>query len=221
MYYGDGTLVKGNENRMVYYTNNEELALQAQILGLLCEINVNVRHPYTSISNYTNEEITMYQVYFQFEKTEPKIIDFRKYNGKGVCKNRKDRKINVGLFPQHYEGNIVCFSVPNENLITQLDGKIAVQGNTKFAMHAVRLLTSVIEILKTHDYQTYRPDREWLLEIRNGKYTLEELFEIIDKLEAEVEELYVTSDLPEHCDYNKINDWLININRKALDYDFS
>lgn len=90
-----------------------------------------------------------------------------------------------------------------------------------FGMHAVRLLTSVIEILKTRDYQTYRPDREWLLEIRNGKYTLEELFEIIDKLEAEVEKLYITSDLPEHCDYNKINDWLININRKALDYDFS
>lgn len=87
-------------------------------------------------------------------------------------------------------------------------------------MHAVRLLTSVIEILETHDYQTYRPDREWLLEIRNGKYTLEEIFEILDELEARVEELYVTSDLPEHCDYNMINDWLVDINRKALDYDF-
>lgn len=87
-------------------------------------------------------------------------------------------------------------------------------------MHAVRLLTSVIEILETHNYYTYRPDREWLLEIRNGKYTLEELFEILDKLEARVEELYITSDLPEHCDYNKINEWLININRKALDYNW-
>lgn len=92
--------------------------------------------------------------------------------------------------------------------------------DTKFAMHAVRLLTSVIEILETHDYQTYRQNREWLLEIRNGKYTLEEIFEILDELEARVEELYVTSDLPEHCDYNKINDWLIDINRKALDYNF-
>lgn len=220
MYYGDGTLVKGNENRMVYYTNNEELALQVQILGLLCEVSVNVRHPYKSTSNYTGQEIIMYQIYFQLDKTSPKTIDFKKYNGKVSCKNRSDRKINVGLSPQHYKGNIVCFSVPNENLITQIDGKIAIQGNTKFAMHAVRLLTSVIEILETHDYQTYRQNREWLLEIRNGKYTLEEIFEILDELEARVEELYVTSDLPEHCDYNKINDWLIDINRKALDYNF-
>lgn len=220
MFYGDGTLIKGNENRMVYYTNNEKLALQAQILGLLCEISVNVRRPYTSISSFTNKELTMYQVYFQFEKKLPKVIDFKRYNGKISCKNRTDRKINIGLNPEHYDGHIVCFSVPNENLITQLDGKIAIQGNTKFAMHAVRLLTSVIEILKTHDYHTYRPDREWLLEIRNGKYSLEEIFEILDNLEAQVEELYKTSDLPEKCDYNKINEWLINLNRKALDYNW-
>lgn len=92
--------------------------------------------------------------------------------------------------------------------------------DSKFSMHAVRLLTSVIEILKTHDYHTYRPDREWLLEIRNGKYSLDEIFEILDDLEAQVEELYKTSDLPEKCDYNKINEWLISLNRKALDYDW-
>lgn len=92
--------------------------------------------------------------------------------------------------------------------------------DTKYASHAVRLLTSVVEILETHDYHTYRPERELLLDIRNGKYTMEQVFEMLDNLETKVEELYVTSDLPYSCDYNKINNWLININRKALDYDW-
>lgn len=92
--------------------------------------------------------------------------------------------------------------------------------DTKFGMHTVRLLTSVIEILETQNYCTYRPNREYLMDIRNGKYTLDELFEIIDDLEQKVESLYETSELQYSCDFNKINNWLIDFNRRALDYDW-
>ncbi len=220
LYYGDGSIIKKDGNKMVYHTNSETLAAQVQILGMLCGVNSNVRAPYTSISSFTKDKITMYQTYFNFEKTEPKLLEFRKYNGKGKCKNRTDRKINIGLKPEHYIGNIVCFSVPNENLITQIDGKIAIQGNTKFAMHAVRLLSSATEILETGDYHTYRPNRDLLMEIRSGKYSLEQVFEMIDDLDNQVEKLYETSKLPEYPDFDKINKWLIELNRKALDYDW-
>lgn len=93
--------------------------------------------------------------------------------------------------------------------------------DTKFAMHAVRLLTSAIEILETGDYCTYRPNREHLLNIRNGKYTLEQVLKEIDELDEELNMLYETSDLQYNCDFNKINNWLIDFNRRALDYNWN
>lgn len=92
--------------------------------------------------------------------------------------------------------------------------------DTKFAMHAVRLLTSAIEILDTGDYCTFRPNREHLLDIRNGKFTLDEVLAEIDKLDEQLENSFEKSSLPETCNFNKINNWLIDFNRRALDYDW-
>lgn len=89
-----------------------------------------------------------------------------------------------------------------------------------FGMHAVRLLTSAIEILETGDYCTYRPNKDFLLDIRAGKYTLDECLDIIDYYDNQLQEAFEKSKLPETCDFNKINEWLIQFNRKALDYDW-
>jgi len=56
----------------------------------------------------------------------------------------------------------------------------------KHAMHLVRLLRMGGEILETGAMQVYRPDREELLEIRNGSWTYERLVEWGD---AEVDRL--------------------------------
>lgn len=90
----------------------------------------------------------------------------------------------------------------------------------KFAYHTVRLILGATEILETHDYHSYRPEREWLVEIRKGKYTLEELFDIIEDLDAKLKSAYETSTLREKPDYHKINKWLIGLNERALNYDF-
>jgi len=89
--------------------------------------------------------------------------------------------------------------------------------DTKFAMHSVRLLTSGIQILKTGDFSTFRSNREELLDIRNGKFTLEQIIMIINDLDKEINELYDTSKIPDSPDYKKINKWLINLNRRALE----
>lgn len=89
-----------------------------------------------------------------------------------------------------------------------------------FGMHAVRLLQCAIEILETGDYHTYRPNHEELLEIRQGKLTLDELYAYLDELEIKLNGLYETSPLQYSCDFNKINNWLIDFNRRALNYNF-
>lgn len=89
--------------------------------------------------------------------------------------------------------------------------------DTKYFMHAVRLLTSAIEILETGDYTTYRPNREFLIECRNGSFTLEEAITIVEKLDERLEKLYeVSRKIPNKPDYNKINKLLIEINEQAL-----
>lgn len=88
--------------------------------------------------------------------------------------------------------------------------------DTKFFSHAVRLLTSAIEILETGDYVALRPNREFLKECRLGKYTLEETFKIVDDLRRKLNDAYLKSKLPEEPDYEAINNLLIEINERAL-----
>ncbi len=89
--------------------------------------------------------------------------------------------------------------------------------DTKFYSHAVRLLTSAIEILKTGDFSTYRTNKEELLACRNGRDTLEQAITYIQDLDKELNELYETSNvIPYKPDYNKINMWLIDLNKRAM-----
>lgn len=89
--------------------------------------------------------------------------------------------------------------------------------DTKFYMHSVRLLTSAIEILKTGNFSTYRTNREELLACRNGRDTLEQAVAYIQELDKELNELYKTSTaIPYKPDYDKINKWLIDLNKRAM-----
>lgn len=88
--------------------------------------------------------------------------------------------------------------------------------DTKFFMHSVRLLTSAIEILDTGDYSTYRTNRDFLLECRNGKYTLEEALWMIEDYDVRLNESFNRSELPEEPDFEAVNNLLIKINREGL-----
>lgn len=89
--------------------------------------------------------------------------------------------------------------------------------DTKFFMHIARLQTSAIEILKTGDYSTFRPNRDFLLNCRNGEYTFEQALKIVEDLDRELEEANETCTiLPDTPDFQKVNDMLIDLNERAL-----
>lgn len=88
--------------------------------------------------------------------------------------------------------------------------------DTKFFMHSIRLLTSAIEILETGDFSTYRPNRQLLLDCRNGKYTFKEALELVEMYDQQVKKTLEKSSLPKTPDYHKINQVLMEINRKGL-----
>lgn len=95
--------------------------------------------------------------------------------------------------------------------------------DTKFAMHSLRLIFGATEILRDHTYHAYRSEseRKFLLDIRSGKFSLDEIFEIFEFYDNALKDIYNKSTLKEKPDFNKINNWLIQINKRALNYDFT
>jgi predicted nucleotidyltransferase len=87
----------------------------------------------------------------------------------------------------------------------------------KHAMHLIRLFLMGIEILKGEGVHTYRgKDREFLLNIRNGKYTYDEIFKMVDEYEKEFKYAGNNTSLPSKPDYKKVEELVVEINREVI-----
>jgi len=87
----------------------------------------------------------------------------------------------------------------------------------KHAMHLIRLLVTGSEILQGKGIHTYRAtERDYLLEIRSGKITYEEIFAVVDKLEAEFRYSAKHTVLPDEPNHKAAEEVLITIYEKIL-----
>jgi predicted nucleotidyltransferase len=93
--------------------------------------------------------------------------------------------------------------------------------DSKDASHLVRLMRMGIEILRDGEVNVYRPDREVLLKVRNGEFTLDEIKEEYEWLNEQLNKAYNESKLPDQPDYNKINGWLIDTHRKSMEWNIN
>jgi uncharacterized protein len=48
----------------------------------------------------------------------------------------------------------------------------------------------------------------WIRELRTGKHTMTEALNMADECERRIEELLMTSPLPDHPDYEAADEWL-------------
>ena len=97
----------------------------------------------------------------------------------------------------------------------------------KHAMHLIRLLMTVIDILDKHVVITCRQnDLPLLMKIRNGEYMLEdgtmspEFYEILDFYERNFQEAASKSTLPDNPDMTKVGAFVEYINRHAVMEDY-
>ncbi len=86
--------------------------------------------------------------------------------------------------------------------------------DSKNMMHVFRLLEMAIEIGKEHKVNVRRPNREFLLDIKSGKYEYEELLEMADEKKAEMEMVFEHSSLPDVPDLAMINDLTFRLRDK-------
>ncbi|ATS93585.1 putative nucleotidyltransferase [Pectobacterium phage DU_PP_I] len=172
----------------IYHTSSRDLANMTQELALLSG--------YCSKLWDYEEKHGMFQVYISKDETPTDFVYSRQHLTKREVENE----------------SVVCFTVPSETLVTRNNGKLSFHGNTKHAMHLVRLLRMGQEILETGQVIVRRPDAEELLGIRNGTHSYEDIVEWAsdkDKLIREV--LYHESKLPKNSNKRLAEELILNV----------
>ena len=128
-----------------------------------------------------------------------KPLAFMSFNKDGYSKYCKDYK-------EYWEWVEKRNDVRYENTIEH--GK---NYDAKNMMHTFRLLNMAEEIAKEGKVNVRRHDREFLLKIRSGVFSYEELVELANEKVFQIEELYEKSDLPEQPNLEKAEEVLIEI----------
>lgn len=182
---GDGT---PHGNGWVYYTASRRLADDIQAMCVCVGIVSAVWGPYPN-----GENQPMFHVFIGQKVPRYNTVVLRE-DGSHSCEISEVRDVRI-----------VCFTVPNETLVTRRNGKIAIHGNTKHAMHLIRLTRMCREILTDGVIKVKRPDASELLEIRNGSWTYEQLLEFSDRQDAELNEMLKTSLLPKRPDLKRLD----------------
>lgn len=96
----------------------------------------------------------------------------------------------------------------------------------KHAMHLVRLYLMCFDILEKEEINTYREtDHDLLMSIRNGKFMQEdgtykqEFFDMVNELEKRLQYSKENTSLPKVPDIKIVEDFVMDVNRKAIDLD--
>ena len=88
--------------------------------------------------------------------------------------------------------------------------------DTKHAMHLLRLLRMGEEILADGIVRVFRPDAEWLLSIRHGALTYEQVLVLAAEHRARLDRMIATSPLPDEPDVSAAEELLISLQEDFL-----
>jgi predicted nucleotidyltransferase len=83
--------------------------------------------------------------------------------------------------------------------------------DTKYAMHVIRLYGEAKELMENGRIILPRPNRDELIEIRKGKYSLTEIQELGRQLEIEALAAQTSSPLPDRVDREAISNLLTDV----------
>jgi uncharacterized protein len=83
--------------------------------------------------------------------------------------------------------------------------------DSKNMMHVFRLLFIAKEIATEGKINVWRKDREFLLDVKQGKYEYDDLVDRAETLKDELQELYRESLLQEQPDIKKVNELLVSM----------
>lgn len=91
--------------------------------------------------------------------------------------------------------------------------------DTKNAMHLIRLLLTARALFQEGYVNIRRPEREFLLSIRDGHYTKVEIQDLAAQLDRECRQFVYRSELPDLPETDAVKDWLIEWQRQWVNGD--
>lgn len=186
LWLGDGSDTTHGD---VYYTCNKELGDDIQACLTAAGILCSIRGPYKSIG-FNDKEVTSYQVY-KSNKDSFVCIDLKRLD---KPPRTGDKQGNPTKKRYVTNERVVCFTVPNGTLITRSNGKVAIQGNCKYAYHLVRLLLEAEMIMDEH-FIDIRRHKEHLKAIRRGDIKEDAILEWAHAKEMHLERCFERSTL--------------------------
>ncbi len=87
----------------------------------------------------------------------------------------------------------------------------------KHAMHLIRLLITGTEILEGKGINTYREkERELFLDIRKGKFSYNQVFDMVDEYERNFRSAALNTALPEEPNYKRVEELMLEIYRRRM-----
>lgn len=108
------------------------------------------------------------------------------------------------------------------NKIGQRNNKKDEAHLNKHTMHLIRLYLTCFDILEKGELHTYREnDREYLLEVRNGKYLVngkltDEFYAKLRELEERLEKAKELDVVPSKPNYDEIEKFVVEVNTKVI-----
>jgi len=205
----------------VYYSSLKPLVDSIQAAMISVGYETTLLGPYESTTPYG--PCKMYQLRRPAQNSKAGVLMVNKVLGVGEQpeKDSHGRSKGYPIKAKLVENTrIVCFQVPNGNLITRNKGRIGIHGNTKYAFHTIRLMKMCVEFLRNPEdgLKVCRKgiDSEFLYSIRNGALSQEDVKKLADDLFQEAKEAVVTSPLPDEPDYKAINNLTVCLIKASL-----
>jgi len=90
--------------------------------------------------------------------------------------------------------------------------------DAKNMMHTIRLLDMAVELFRDGQLNVRRPDRDFLLEVKAGKFPLEEVLEMAEGRLGELEKYAASTNLPTVVDQTAVADLLTSMRKDLYDH---
>lgn len=181
-------------------------------------LSTKAKHTFSGYAFAQLKRIKNHRKWIMYKAKEPNPED---YMIKKTRKNLEGKTLIYDHFRQHeYEADLKKYNQyltwkKNRNPErAKLEEKCGY--DSKYASHLIRLLRTGKEILEKREVNVLRPDREELLEIRNGLWTYERLIEEAEKTDKELQYLYKNSQLQKSPRDKEIDKLLIEITGEFL-----
>jgi uncharacterized protein len=83
----------------------------------------------------------------------------------------------------------------------------------KNLMHCIRMLDMAIEVGEGKGVNLVRPNREWLLSVRRGEISYDEIMKLIDEKKNKLDNVFESCNLPDEVDEDMVHDIILQIRK--------